>query len=141
MNYKKRYVPNHPYAMKCGCVYEHRLVMEQEMGRYLLPHEQVHHQDEDKGNNDISNLFFCPTQKDHSAEHAFTEDELLDLLVRYSDVFGSLPSRRQCDRHPEMPHSSTYIRHFNSWSEAKNLALQHIYRMNEPEEELYAEVF
>ena len=37
------YRPNHPYAFKNGCVSEHRLVVEQKIGRYLLPSETVHH--------------------------------------------------------------------------------------------------
>ena len=37
--------------------YEHRYNIEQEIGRKLLPNEHVHHKDEDKTNNDPSNLF------------------------------------------------------------------------------------
>lgn len=36
--------------------YIHREVMEAHLGRKLLPEEHVHHIDEDKANNDISNL-------------------------------------------------------------------------------------
>ena len=37
------YCPEHPYAFKNGCVPEHRLIMEEKLGRYLLPSETVHH--------------------------------------------------------------------------------------------------
>lgn len=37
-------------------VLEHRYVMEQVLGRKLQPHEQVHHKDHDRFNNDPSNL-------------------------------------------------------------------------------------
>lgn len=37
-------------------VKKHRLVMEQYIGRTLLPNEDVHHKDGDKQNNDIDNL-------------------------------------------------------------------------------------
>lgn len=35
--------PEHPHATQHGCVFEHRLVMELKIGRYLLPDEVVHH--------------------------------------------------------------------------------------------------
>lgn len=39
-----------------GWTYEHRYVMEQHLGRALYKHENVHHKDGNKLNNDISNL-------------------------------------------------------------------------------------
>ena len=48
--------PDHPYACH-GYVYQHRLVMEKVLGRYLEPHEIVHHLDGDPDNNDPSNLW------------------------------------------------------------------------------------
>ena len=53
--YKK--CPNHPFASKYGgYVALHRLVVEEHIGRYLLPTEVVHHIDDNPANNDISNL-------------------------------------------------------------------------------------
>lgn len=49
-------VPDHPNATKNGYVLEHRVVMENFVGRYLTREEIVHHIDENKHNNDISNL-------------------------------------------------------------------------------------
>ncbi len=39
------YQPNHPFVIKPGCryIYQHRLVVERQIGRYLLPTETVHH--------------------------------------------------------------------------------------------------
>lgn len=49
-------MPDHPSATKSGYVREHRLVMEQHIGRRLLPVEIVHHRDGNPGNNAIDNL-------------------------------------------------------------------------------------
>jgi len=57
--------PNHPYKDKQGYVREHHLVMEKKIGRYVLPHEVVHHLDENKLNNDISNLVLLSSKSEH----------------------------------------------------------------------------
>ena len=49
-------MPEHPAADVRGYVYEHRLVMERELGRLLTPGERVRHDDNDPGNNDPGNL-------------------------------------------------------------------------------------
>ena len=36
-------MPNHPFCQKCGYVYEHRLVIEKQIKRYLTPDEIGHH--------------------------------------------------------------------------------------------------
>lgn len=47
----------------------HRVVMEKIIGRKLLPGEVVHHIDEDKRNNDPSNLMLFSSQAEHAAHH------------------------------------------------------------------------
>lgn len=66
--YIEVYIPKHPNCNSRGCVYEHRLVMEKQIGRYLTKDEVVHHIDFNKQNNDISNLMLM-TPKEHKRFH------------------------------------------------------------------------
>lgn len=54
--YIEIYCPSHPNASKRKCVYEHQLVAEQKLGRYLKKDEVVHHIDMNKTNNSPQNL-------------------------------------------------------------------------------------
>jgi hypothetical protein len=54
--YRMLHKPEHPNATRYGYVMEHRLVMEVELNRLLLPTEVVHHKDGNRLNNDPSNL-------------------------------------------------------------------------------------
>lgn len=57
--------PDHPYCDYYGYVYEHRLVMEEHLGRYLDPKEIVHHIDHDVENNKIENLMLFDDHSKH----------------------------------------------------------------------------
>ena len=48
---------------------EHRLVMEEYLGRELTKEEVVHHIDEDRLNNDIDNLMLFKSSGDHTRHH------------------------------------------------------------------------
>jgi HNH endonuclease len=50
------WVPGHPRAGKGAYVFEHILVMEQLLGRYLLPDETVHHLNGVRDDNRPENL-------------------------------------------------------------------------------------
>lgn len=60
--------PTHPNATEHGYVLAHRLVMEKHIGRLLNDDEVVHHVDENRFNNDLSNLQLM-TRREHTKLH------------------------------------------------------------------------
>lgn len=91
------YAPSHPKA-KSGYVYEHRLVMEQMLGRYLVEHENVHHIDGSRGNNLPENLelWVSPQPYGQRAHDLYKQDverlgrENLILKQRIADLEAEL---------------------------------------------------
>jgi hypothetical protein len=63
------YSPGHPFANKHKCVFEHRLVMEKHIGRYLKPEESVHHVNNIHCDNCIKNLILFNTESSHQKYH------------------------------------------------------------------------
>lgn len=61
--------PDHPLANAAGAVFEHRLIMEAHVGRYLTREEVVHHENDVQDDNRIENLRLFATQADHKRYH------------------------------------------------------------------------
>lgn len=68
------YSPNHPFPNYCGThVYRYRLVMEDQLGRYLRPEEIVHHKNGIMDDDRKENLEVM-TQSNHCKTHHFGGD-------------------------------------------------------------------
>lgn len=75
-----------------GRILEHRLVMEQHLGRYLLPSEVVHHVNGQRRDNRVCNLYLFESQSLHSEFH---------MLCETMAIRGDYP-------HPESPDIRNY---------------------------------
>lgn len=82
----------HPHANKRGYVPLHRLLIENELGRYLTPRKElVHHIDGDRSNNDLQNLKLTTPQEHYIEEHfekrnpngRFVADEPIFEEIKY----------------------------------------------------------
>lgn len=76
--YIRIYMPEHINSDENGLIYEHQLMAEKKIGRSLKEEEVVHHIDENKTNNSLSNLIVFASNSDHVAFHrngTYTLDE------------------------------------------------------------------
>ena len=68
-HYRRLFLPEHPAASVQGHVYEHIVIAEKTIGRYLTDKEIVHHIDGNKYNNSPENLQVL-SKYDHQKVHA-----------------------------------------------------------------------
>ena len=77
----------HPYANGRGYVFEHRLVIEKILGRYLMPQEECHHINKIRIDNRVKNLMAF---SNHSVHEDFenNRDVLLSDIVFDGRQYG-----------------------------------------------------
>lgn len=67
--YRLIHRPDHPNANCENYVFEHRLVMEEHLGRYLIKGETIHHINKDVADNSIENLILFKSHSEHMIYH------------------------------------------------------------------------
>ena len=82
--YRKDYIliyqPSHPFCNHLGYLYEHRLVMEKKIGRYLTSKEVVHHLDHNRLNNSPDNLYLFENSITHFNYHKFLRQCIKEII-------------------------------------------------------------
>jgi len=93
-DYNYAVVPEHPFAIKFGYVLEHRIIMENHLGRLLTPDEIIHHINENKKDNRIENLQIT-TQTEHAHNHGTERGQLyVELICPECGIHFDIPKRQ-----------------------------------------------
>ena len=95
--YNYAIVPEHPKAIAHGYVLEHRIIMENHLGRLLLENEVVHHINGNKKDNNVDNLRVMD-KKEHARLHGLKKGrKFVDLVCP------------QCKKRFTKYHSQTHL--------------------------------
>lgn len=85
------YLPSHHRASTNGLVYEHIVIAENKLGRKLKDGEVVHHEDENKHNNNEDNLSVFKSTEDHNRFHE------TNIRILIDDYYISPPLKKNCE--------------------------------------------
>jgi hypothetical protein len=103
--YRFIWKPDHPHANNIGYVREHRLVMEEKLGRILDLKEIVHHINGDKLDNRPENLSLIVSNSKHAVMHftgrKFTEEHKKKLSESRKGKVPYIPDEEQCKARSE----------------------------------------
>lgn len=91
------YKPEHPNATKDGYVMEHRLLMEEELGRYLNRKEFVHHINGDTQDNRIENLEIT-SKRQHARIHFDAVKEVAQLKAENDQLKAEIERLKKTTR-------------------------------------------
>lgn len=81
------HVPAHPRSGSAGYVFEHILVMEEIVGRHLLPNENVHHLNGVRHDNRPENLELWIRPQPSGIRAADAVKWAREILERYSHLY------------------------------------------------------
>lgn len=82
------YMPDHPRRDSEGRVWEHIVVAEKQLGRFIGLKERVHHIDLDTLNNKPENLYVCVNRVEHNAVHNSLDAAVGRLIKQGIIKFG-----------------------------------------------------
>lgn len=89
------YCPSHPHAKPNGYVFEHRLIMENQLKRFLHSWEHVHHINHKRSDNRPENLEVLLNRK-HAKEHMISRPK--ELKDRSIKILNDAAAKRRIPR-------------------------------------------
>ena len=73
--------PEHPFKDSKGYVREHRLIVEKKLNRFLKKDEVIHHINEIKNDNRLSNLYLFNNLSQHKTYHLLLRSGRIDRII------------------------------------------------------------
>ena len=128
-------LPEHPKAMNGRYVFEHRIVMENFLGRLLESDEHVHHINENRSDNRVENLQVMKVS-DHVKLHNGESKLVKMCCVTCNKVFYIL----ECKHKDFSSNSETRLRKFHACSRSCQVTFQQKIRFKGFTEEVITKI-